>query len=196
MANDKLPEFEVADIQLTKDTVGQPRAQFLPGGRVQFQALPMKFMVLAALVKGKGDLKIKPSAKEGALDCNRSNEDGVIMVTCRNMTMEELANGVRGMAPAYIDKPVVNLTELKGAYDFKFGWTPRGQLLGTAGGRGGAADGAARPDGGVLNASEPTAGGMTVFESMGKQLGLRLESTRHAIPIVVVDKVNRTATEN
>jgi uncharacterized protein (TIGR03435 family) len=260
VANDKLPEFEVADIQVTKDT-GQPRAQFLPGGRVQLRALPMKFMILAAwgyendegrvaggpgwmssekfdivakaqhdssiltlrlmlrallikrfgleahieerpmpvyaLVKGKGDLKIKPSAAEGALGCKRSNEDGVITVACHNMTMDEFANGVRGMAPAYIDKPVVNLTELKGAYDFKLGWTPRGLLLGTAGGRGGgAAEGAAAPDGAAINASEPTAGGMTVFDAVYKQLGLKLETSRHPIPIVVVDKVNRTPTEN
>src|SRR5579883_2498852 len=47
IAADKLPEFEVADIVLSK-AGGQPRAQFLPGGKVQFQALPLKFIVLAA----------------------------------------------------------------------------------------------------------------------------------------------------
>src|SRR6266478_2610192 len=47
IANDKLPEFDVADIKVSKD-VGQPRAQFLPGGRVEFHTLPMKFMILAA----------------------------------------------------------------------------------------------------------------------------------------------------
>jgi uncharacterized protein (TIGR03435 family) len=259
IANDKLPEFDVADIQASK-AVGQPRAQFLPGGRVEFHTLPMNFMILAAwgfendegrvtggpswmnsekfdivakaphdssiaalrlmlrallikrfglemhiedkpmpvytLTKGKGELKIKPSATEAKLDCKRANEDGVITMTCHNMTMDELANGLRGMAPAYIDKPVVNLTELKGAYDFKLGWTPRGQLLGTAGGRGGAAEGAASPEGTAINVSEPTAGGLTVFDAVAKHLGLKLESTRHAIPVIVVDKVNRTATEN
>jgi uncharacterized protein (TIGR03435 family) len=258
IANDKLPEFDVADIQASKD-VGQPRAQFLPGGRLEFHTLPMKFMILAAwgfendegrvtgpawmnsqsfdivakaphdsnisalrlmlrsllikrfglemhiedkvlpvytLSKGKGDLKITPSVTEAKLDCKRANEDGVITMACHNMTMDELANGLRGMAPAYIDKPVVNLTELKGAYDFKLGWTPRGQLMGTAGGRGGAAEGAASPAGAAINVSEPTAGGITVFEAVVKHLGLKLESTRHAIPIIVVDKVNRTATEN
>jgi hypothetical protein len=49
--------------------------------------------------------------------------------------LDELATGMRGLAPAYIDKPVVNLTELKGRYDFKLGWTPRGLLLGTDGTR-------------------------------------------------------------
>jgi uncharacterized protein (TIGR03435 family) len=259
IATDKLPEFDVADIQASK-AVGQPRAQFLPGGRVEFHTLPMNFMILAAwgfendegrvtggpswmnsekfdivakappdssiaalrlmlrallikrfglemhiedkamsvyaLAKGKGELKIKPSATEAKLDCKRANEDGVITMTCHNMTMDELANGLRAMAPAYIDKPVVNLTELKGAYDFKLGWTPRWQLLGTGGGRGGAAEGAASPEGAAINVSEPTAGGLTVFDAVAKHLGLKLESTKHAIPVIVVDKVNRTATEN
>src|SRR5260370_29441831 len=47
IANDKLSEFDVADIQANKD-VGQPRAQFLAGGRVEFRTLPMTFVILAA----------------------------------------------------------------------------------------------------------------------------------------------------
>jgi uncharacterized protein (TIGR03435 family) len=110
------------------------------------------------------------------------------------MTMDELANGLRNMAPAYIDRPVVNLTELKGPYDFKLGWTPRGQLMGTAGGRG--TEGAATAEGAAINVSDPTAGGLTVFEAVAKNLGLKLEATKHALPVIVVDKVNRTPTEN
>src|SRR5260370_15676450 len=67
IANDKLPEFDVADIKASKD-VGTDRGalqgrrtvrrattpaastgrQFLAGGRVEFRTLPMKFMILAA----------------------------------------------------------------------------------------------------------------------------------------------------
>jgi uncharacterized protein (TIGR03435 family) len=257
--NDKLPEFDVADIQVTKDTTGRPRAQFLPGGRVQFFSLPLKFMVLAAwgwendegrvtggpswvgseqfdivakappdstiatlrlmlrsllikrfglemhiedqmqpvyaLEKGKGEPKLTKSPEEKPLNCERSNQDGVITVNCHNMSLDELATGLRGMAPAYVDRPVVNLTGLSGKFDFKLGWTPRGQLLGTAGeGRGSAAE--PHLERGVVAASEPTAGGRTVFEAVDHDLGLRLNSTKHAIPIVVIDKVNRVPTEN
>jgi len=232
-ANDKLPEFDAVDIHVSKDA-SQPMAQFLPGGRVQFQAMPMKFMVLAAwgyendegrlsggpswmntekfdllakappdssiatqrlmlraflikrfgleahvedkvmpvyvLSKGRGDLPIKPSATAGSPECTRSNQDSMTMETCHNMTMDDLANGFHSFAPFYIDKPVVNLTEIKGAYDFEFRWTPRAQL--------------------------PTAGGMTIFEAADRQLGLKLESTEHAMPIIVVDKVTRMETVN
>jgi uncharacterized protein (TIGR03435 family) len=90
--------------------------------------------------------------------------------------LDELATGMRGLAPAYIDKPVVNLTELKGRYDFKLGWTPRGLLLGTDGTRSAAEGGV---PGGSINPSEPTAGGMTFFEGVDKYLGLKLASAKH-----------------
>jgi uncharacterized protein (TIGR03435 family) len=254
MPVDKLPEFEVADIQVSK-TPGQPQARFMPGGKIQFTGLPMKFMILAAwgwendesrvtggpgwmgsesydivakaghdspipqlrlmlrsllykrfglemhledrqtpvyaLVKGKGEPKVKPSAAAGEMNCKRSSDNGVVSADCHNMTMEALANAMRGFAPAYVDKPVVNLTEMKGEYDLKFEWTPRGQLLGVNGGRGGAPT-----DGKVIDLSETAGGGRTFFEGVDKFLGLRLESVKHAIPVVVVDKVNRTPTEN
>jgi uncharacterized protein (TIGR03435 family) len=253
---DKLPEFEVADIRANKES-GQPRAQFRPGGRLDFQGLPIKFMVMAAwgyendesrvtggpgwvgtekydivakappnssiadlrlmlrsvlmkrfgleihvedkmlsvylLEKGKGEPKLTPSKTEGRADCSRSNEDGLITAKCHNMTMDELANGLPGMAPAYFDKPVVNLTGIDGTYDFAFSWSPRGLLLGTNGG-GGAAT-APKADGAILTQSTP-GGGMTVFEGIDKGIGLRLNSAKHGIPIIVIDKVNRTPTEN
>jgi uncharacterized protein (TIGR03435 family) len=226
-ANEKLPEFQTADIQLSKGE-SQTMAQFLPGGKVQFQALQLKFIILAAwgyeydehrisggpswmdsdrfdlmaqappdssmatmrfmlkdflmkrfglqahledtvmpvyaLSKGKGALAIKPSATAGASECVRSNEAGVTIETCHNMTMDDLANGFRGLAPVYIDKPVVNQTDIKGAYDFELRWTPRAQFQ--------------------------TAGGITVFDAVDQQLGLMLESTTHAVPIIVIDKIS------
>lgn len=245
----ELPEFDVADIQPSK-AGGPPRAQFLPGGRLQFDALPLKFMILAAwgwendearitggpswmnseqfsivakappdsnidtlrlmlrnvlikrfgleahiedkvmpvyaLVKGKGEPKLKPAAADSKPDCGRSVDNNVITADCKSLTMDELANALRGMAPAYFDKPVVNLTDLKGRFDLKVSWTPRGALLGT---NQPSADGAAPA------ASEPTAGGLTIFESVDKSLGLHIDSIRHAIPVVAVDKVNRTPTD-
>lgn len=252
---DKLPEFDVADIQVSK-IAGGPNAQFLPGGKVVFQALPLKFMVLAAwgwendesrvtggpswvnsekfdvvakapptaqivdlrlrlrsllikrfglefhvkdeplpvylLEKSKGAPKVTQSEKEAPPDCKRSNENGLLTMTCHNMTMDELANGLRGMAPAYVDKPVINATGLMGQFDFKLGWTPRGRLMGE--GRGAAADSGPRPDGSILSASD--ASGITVFEGVDKYLGLRLNSGKHPLPVIVIDKVNRTPTEN
>jgi uncharacterized protein (TIGR03435 family) len=257
LSADKLPDFDVADLQVSKPGE-QRRAQFLPGGRVQFKGMALKFMILAAwgfetdegrvkggpswvnsdqydivaksrpdatianlrlmlrsllikrfglevhiedsvlpvygLERGKVDAKVKPSAEPGSPDCSQSLENDVVTMTCHNVTMDELANGLRGIAPAYVDKPVVNLTGLTGQYDFKFGWTPRGRLLGTGDGSSGA-DSSSRPEG-APTASDPTSGGITVFEAIDKYMGLKLNSMKHAIPVVVIDKINRQPLEN
>ena len=72
--------------------------------------------------------------------------------------------------------PVVDQTGLPGAYNFKLDWTP-------------AVRAAARafPD-----APE----GRTLFEAVEAQLGLKLEEQKHPIPVLVIDKVNRTPSEN
>lgn len=232
-ANNKLPEFQSADIKVSRDP-SQTMEQFLPGGKVQFQALPMKFIVLAAwgygneesrvvggpswldserfdllaqappdssmatvrlmlraflikrfglqahledkvmpvyaLSKGEGELKLKPSPTSGAPDCVRSNEDSVTMEICHNLTMDDLARAFRSFAPFYIDKPVLNLTDIKGGYDFELRWTPQAQ--------------------------RQAEGGITVFEAVDRQLGLKLESTSQAIPVIVIDKMSRLETVN
>ncbi len=247
---DQLPEFDVADIQPSRDG-GQPRAQFLPGGRIQFSSVPLKFMILAAwgwednearvtggpswinsdpfhivakappdstidqlrlmlrnllirrfgleshiedkvlpvyaLTRGKGEPKLARSAGLGKAACPASVENNILTANCQNITMDELATALRGIAPAYIDRPVVNLTGLNGLFEFKLSWTARDALLGTNG---------AHPDSSTVPAvSEPTAGGRTIFESVEKNLGLRLEATKHAIPVLAVDKIQRTPTE-
>lgn len=251
---DKLPEFEVADVRPNKES-GQPRAQMQPGGRLDFRALPIKFMVLAAwgyendesrvtggpswaateaydivakakpdasiadlrlmlrsllykrfglemhmedrpmpvfaLEKGKGEPKVTPSAAPGRADCNRSGSDGQITAKCHNITMDEVANALRSMAPGYIDKPVVNLTGMTGQFDFEVTWTGRGRLLGG----GDASASAPKADGTILNSSDGVSG-MTIFDGIDKYLGLKLNSTKHAMPVIVIDKVNRTPTEN
>jgi uncharacterized protein (TIGR03435 family) len=142
-----------------------------------------------ALERGKGAPRLTPSAKQERLDCKRSNENGMMTQTCHNMTMDELANALQQMAPAYVDKPVVNLTGLDGQFDFKFSWMPRRMSENR-----GAGDGAPQPDGSVLNTSD--AGGPTLFEGVDKWLGLKLTSTRHGMPIIVIEKVNQTPVEN
>ncbi len=44
------------------------------------------------------------------------------------MTMDTFAQQLHGMAGGYLNKPVVNATNLPGAWDFDVKWTGRGQL--------------------------------------------------------------------
>jgi uncharacterized protein (TIGR03435 family) len=97
--------------------------------------------------------------------------------------MAQLAEKVRNAAPGYIIHPVVDLTGLKGAFDFAIVWTPS-QLIAAAG-RG------ADPS----VASTPS-GGLTFFEAIDKQLGLKLESQKYPQPVMVIDHLERLPADN
>lgn len=144
-----------------------------------------------ALTAGKRGLKLKEA--DGALrsSCKDSLGDGRKIYTCQNTTMEQLAGKLRSAAPLYIDHAVVDLTGLKGSYDFTLSWATKGRF--TAAGRGGGDTG--QPSGGVAAASDPN-GDITVFEAVDKYLGLKLAAQKYPMSVVVIDHVERTPTEN
>lgn len=49
-------------------------------------------------------------------------------MNCTNMTMAEFATQFHDMAGGYVNHPIVDLTGLKGAYDFTIKCTDRGRL--------------------------------------------------------------------
>jgi uncharacterized protein (TIGR03435 family) len=104
------------------------------------------------------------------------------MIACKNTTMAQLAQDLQQMANAYIDHPVVDGTGLQGGWDFVMGWTPRSILLPTA-----------------LNANPPATStdpnGISVFEAMEKELGLKLVKQKKSIPVIVVDHVDEKPVE-
>jgi uncharacterized protein (TIGR03435 family) len=95
-----------------------------------------------------------------------------IEVACHGLTAAEIADNLRNMAGGYLKQPVVDQTGLKGTYDFDLRWTARGQLA------------AAGED------------GISVFDAVEKQLGLKLDLQKSPLPVVVVEKVDQTPTEN
>jgi uncharacterized protein (TIGR03435 family) len=142
-----------------------------------------------ALTVSKRGLKMKESTGETRSGCKSTAGDGKRNYTCQNTTMAQLAEKLRQQAPAYVDHPVVDLTGLKGAYDFVLSWTPKQQFQN--GGRGG--DAAVTP--GASGASDPN-GDLTVSEALERQLGIKMEATKHPLPVVVVDHVEQKPTEN
>ena len=83
----------------------------------------------------------------------------------QNMAMKtQFAEGLN--VPGLLNLPVTDATGLAGAFDFTLSYSPVG--LGRAGGRGGPAQG----DGAAV-APEPD-GGLTLFEAIEQQLGLKL----------------------
>jgi len=137
---------------------------------------PMQVFVLSL---GKGKPKLKEAAGSGPPNsCQgvpQTPQPGVIgynVVACHNMTMEAFALTVRGMANAYLTNPVVDSTGLKGSWDFEIKWTGRGQLAAAG------------------------ADGVSIFDAVDKQLGLKLEPQKAPVPVIVVDSVNDKPTDN
>jgi uncharacterized protein (TIGR03435 family) len=145
-----------------------------------------------ALVTPKRETKLKKADESNRASCKYSPElltakSGLTTIyACQNTTIEEFVSKLRGWAPAYLDRPVVDLTGIDGSFDFTLSWTGKNllQIRGDAG-----------QPGGVAAASDPN-GGLTVFEAVDKQLGLKLEARKHPMPVLVIDHVEQKPTEN
>jgi len=80
-----------------------------------------------------------------------------------------------------MDRPIVDLTNLHGGYDFNLEFTrelPPGF-----------------PQGGKINGEEPDTSGSTVFAALKQKLGLDLKAQKGPVEVIVVDSADRP-TEN
>lgn len=133
--------------------------------------------------------KLEPSTGADRAGCKRSVPNNMMLYECKSTTMAQFAEGIHQVAgKGYLgDHPMIDGTGLTGTYDFSLTWTPV-QALPAGKGRG--PGDAAAP--GV--ASDP--GGLTVFEAIDRQLGLKVETQKRPMPVVVIDHINQTPTEN
>jgi uncharacterized protein (TIGR03435 family) len=112
------------------------------------------------------------------------------MLNCQNATMALFAERIQNI-PA-INAPVDDATGLDGGWDFSFSFNPLPQFAMMGPGRGGGD----QPVGqGAPVAADPV-GGYTIFESIEKQLGLKLEAKKKMVPVIVIDKLNQKPTDN
>ncbi len=177
----ELDRFDViakAPKDATRETV-KPMLQALLADRfklvVHMDNRPVGGFVLSM---GKGKPKMKESDGSGSGGCQgvpQTAAPGTVpyaVVSCHNTTMEDFAWNLRFMAGAYIDKPVLDSTGLKGSWDFEIKWTARARL------------------------SQAGSDGITIFDAVDKQLGLKLEAQNVPSSVIVVDSVNEKPTEN
>jgi uncharacterized protein (TIGR03435 family) len=149
-----------------------------------------------ALIAPKHETKMKKADESNRASCKYAPEllPAKTALTniwaCQNTTIADFAEKLRGWAPAYFDRPVVDLTAIEGSFDFTLGWTGK-QRMANALARGGDSS---QPGGAGL-ASDPN-GGVTVFEAVEKQLGLKLEERKHPLPVLIIDHVEQKPTDN
>ena len=103
------------------------------------------------------------------------------LITCQNMTIAQIGDELQRVAPGYIYNSVVDGTGLKGSYDFTLSFSSADKILPTAGD--------------AANSSDPN-GAVSVFDAVNKQLGLKLEKTKRPYPVLVIDHIEETPTEN
>jgi uncharacterized protein (TIGR03435 family) len=140
-----------------------------------------KEMPVYALVVAKNGLKLKANAGEPGpmLRMGRGQLSG--MKIPMKMLLQQLAQ--------QLGRPVVDKTGLTGEYDFTLTWTP--QL-----GEGGAGFGSGPPGPGGFEGPPPVdPNGPSIFSAVQEQLGLKLESEKGPVEVVVVDRVEKP-TEN
>jgi uncharacterized protein (TIGR03435 family) len=97
--------------------------------------------------------------------------------------MDELAGYLTRRAS--MDHPVVDATGLEGRWDFTIGWTSE-KMLRTP----------PAPGGAIAPIGDTAApNGISVFEAVGQQLGLKLVRQKRTIPVIVVDHVDKKPLE-
>jgi uncharacterized protein (TIGR03435 family) len=157
------------------------------------------------LVAGKPKLKkADPSARTG---CKAPPNTGFVFnatsglpsrtFNCQNITMAQFVDQLPTIASAYIGYPVVDATGLEGAWDFTLSFSPIDpqRLVGLMAGARATAP-AAAADPGAVAASDPIGGGVSLFDALEKQLGLKLEVQKRAYPVFVIDHIDEKPSDN
>ncbi|SPE41945.1 exported hypothetical protein [Candidatus Sulfopaludibacter sp. SbA3] len=139
-----------------------------------------KPMPVYAMVVGKSGPNLQKAAG-GQQTCRWITPgNGRVQRECKNMTMQQLAIQIPGWGMAHVDLPVVDLTEIQGAYDFQLEWS-------LPSGRGDAGKGDAP--------AAAEMGGSTIFDAMS-QIGLKLEQRKRPMSVIVIDHAERVPTAN
>src|SRR6185436_9298596 len=129
----------------------------------------------------KADPANRTGFREGPAPGQRDQRNQIInrMVTVRNMSMPQFAEDLRRIAGGYVRVPIEDQTGLDGSYDFTLSFSAIGLLNARGGGPGGDAS---------AGASDPT-GALSLFDAVERQLGLKLESRKRPMKVLVIDSI-------
>jgi bla regulator protein BlaR1 len=130
-----------------------------------------KELPIYALVVAKGGPKMKISARAGD-ERGSGMRIGRGQLEVQQVKMAELATQLART----LGRSVIDRTELTGEYDFKLEWTPDE-----------AQPGIAKEPGTI----QMEGAGPSIFTALQEQLGLKLESTKGPVEILVVDRAER-----
>ena len=145
---------------------------------------------------GRGPLKMGPDGFPVMPPMNFGGRGGFAMMMspagsrmmAQKQTVQDLADRLSSM----LSKPVIDATGLKAKYDFTLTFSMDGlnsgmTLLGPPPGEGGR---------GPKEGLEPSEPPQTIFAAVQSQLGLKLDPKKGPVDLIVVDRAEKTPTEN
>ena len=106
--------------------------------------------------------------------------------------MSQFVEQLRGTGPGFTIQPA-DSTGLEGNWDFALTWNQRaGMNIGPM------RNGATAPRQAMAICSTPSdpSGGYSLAEAIDKQLGLKLETQKRPMPVIVVDHLDQKPTDN
>jgi uncharacterized protein (TIGR03435 family) len=123
-------------------------------------------------------------SKEGAKLSPRESATGDTWVDLEGHNLQAKMQGINARMDFLafrlgeeLDRPVVDMTGLKGTYDFEVNYTrelPRNF-----------------PEGGKINGAEPDTSGPTLFAAVKQQIGLELKAEKGPVDVIVIDHAER-----
>lgn len=129
------------------------------------------------LVAAKGGHKLKEAS--GGQE-NRQFRMGRGQIKANGVSMEALAQQLGQQ----LGRKVIDKTGVTGAFDVELNWTPEpGQGMGPFGG----------PPPGAMPQADSS--GPSIFTALQEQLGLKMESSKGPVPVIVIDSISKP-TEN
>jgi uncharacterized protein (TIGR03435 family) len=179
-----LPEglgSERFDIEAKFDTPGQPNDKQVRS--MLRKLIADRFMLAAHQEKKEMSIYAITAAKSGSkliktqFSGSLPSERGMNKTALSNTTITDLADFLQGFV---LDRPVVDQSGIEGRYDFTLNWTPDETQFGDY--RGVL----------VTSSNDPNAETFPdLFTAMQQQLGLKLESTKAPVDILVIDHVEK-----
>ena len=134
-----------------------------------------------ALTVGKDGPKLQPSASSEKACPEASGPPSQLHFACRGYTIPDLVELLPEIAPAYMTLPVLDQTNLKGAYDFKLDWMGKREYD------------AAMANQAAGVPKDPLA--ISIFDAIAS-LGLSLEKHEIAKDIIIVDSAEHVPATN
>ena len=152
----------------TKEQEMRPMLQALLVERFQMKShRETREMPVYVLLPGKGEPKVKEVSADAQPSFGGGSPTGA-------MFLAQPISRFTFMLTRRMDRPVLDMTGLKGRYDFTIDLSGLG-----------------------FNGREPEVpGGTSIFTAVQRDMGLRLESRKEPIEVLVIDSLSKTPTEN